>query len=72
MGKTALVIGAAGGVVTGLGAVAGGYVCDRLDAKLCYCLFGLACGVITVTMAWAPRSPTGFAVFTMAYRETLK
>lgn len=63
----ALVNGLVGGVVTAAGALAGGYVCDRMDAKRAYCLFGLLSGAVAMTMAWAPRSPASFVAFTLAY-----
>ncbi|MEO5641520.1 MAG: MFS transporter [Sphingomicrobium sp.] len=64
----ALVNGVATGLVAMVGALIGGYVCDRLDPKKAYCLFGLLAGVIAATMAFAPRSPTVFIVFVLAYQ----
>ncbi|WP_375397987.1 hypothetical protein [uncultured Sphingomonas sp.] len=63
----ALINGVVGGMVTASGALAGGYICDRLDAKRAYCLFGLLSGAVAMTMAWAPRSPATFVVFTLCY-----
>ncbi|MEO6298755.1 MAG: MFS transporter [Paracoccaceae bacterium] len=60
--------GLGGGVAAALGALAGGYVYDRLDNKLAYCVFGILVGLVAVGMAYAPRTPTMFAVFVLAYQ----
>ena len=63
----ALVTGLLGGTVTAVGALAGGYLCDRIDVKRAYCLFGLLAGAVATAMAWAPRSPAAFVGFTLVY-----
>jgi MFS transporter, PAT family, beta-lactamase induction signal transducer AmpG len=50
-----------------VGALIGGYLCDRMDIKRTYCLFGIFAGVVAVLMALAPRTPAMFAVFVLAY-----
>jgi len=47
----ALVLGAMSGVVSIVGALAGGYVCDRMDRKTAYGLFGLALAACALAMA---------------------
>jgi MFS family permease len=64
----ALVNGVAGGLAAALGALVGGYVYDRMDNKLAYCLFGVLVGVVAVGMAYAPRTPLMFTVFVLAYQ----
>ncbi|MBW8783552.1 MAG: MFS transporter [Novosphingobium sp.] len=66
----ALVNGVAGGLVSAVGCLIGGYVCGRMDVKRAYALFGILCGVAAVTMAWLPRTPTNFVTFTMLYALT--
>lgn len=63
----ALVSGVLGGLVSALGALIGGYICDRINVKLAFFLFGLAAGLAAVIMAWAPRTPEMFAMFVLIY-----
>ena len=63
----ALVNGVVGGLAAAVGAVLGGYLCDRMHPGRAYCVFGLIAGVIAVAMVWGGRSPTAFVVFTLAY-----
>jgi MFS transporter, PAT family, beta-lactamase induction signal transducer AmpG len=63
----ALVTGALGGVVSMAGCFAGGYLCDSLDRKKAYMLFGLLQAACAVAMALAPRTEVMFIVFTMTY-----
>lgn len=67
----AWVNGIGGGLASALGALAGGYVCDRLSPGRAYCVFGLAAGVIAVVMAWSARTPLAFTVFTLAYSAAI-
>ena len=69
--QVALVNGALGGVVSLIGCVAGGALCDRLDRKTAYCLYGLALGVTAVAMAVLPRTSTTFVVMTLVYAFVL-
>ena len=63
----AMVNGVVGGLASAAGALAGGYVCDRLSAGRAYCVFGLLAGAVAVAMAWWARTPAAFVVFTLAY-----
>ncbi len=56
-----------GGLVSALGCLIGGYICDKMDNKAAYALFGVAAGVFAVLLGWAPRTPTAFAIGTLAY-----
>jgi MFS family permease len=67
----ALVTGVLSGLVTMVGCLAAGYVCDRLDRRTAYCLFGVALAVVAVVMALSPRSPAVFIVATLAYAFVL-
>jgi MFS transporter, PAT family, beta-lactamase induction signal transducer AmpG len=63
----ALVTGVLGGIVSAIGCLIGGYLCDRIDRKLAYAMYGILQGVCAVAMALAPRTETMFVVFTMTY-----
>ncbi len=63
----ALVNGALGGVVSMVGCIAGGILCDRMDRKLAYCVFGIALAIVAALMALAPRTELMFVIFTSAY-----
>jgi len=67
----AAVNGVGGGLASLVGAVAAGFVCDRIDRRLAYCLFGLALSAVAATMAVLPRSPMIFVIFTLAYAFVL-
>ena len=69
--EVALVGGVLSGVVSIVGAIAGGYVCDRMDRKGAYVLFGLASAASAVAMALGPRTPLAFMVFASVYNLVL-
>ncbi|HEX4198223.1 MAG TPA: MFS transporter [Caulobacteraceae bacterium] len=66
----AVVAGVAGGVFATFGAVAGGYVCDRLERKGAYALFSAVQGLCALGMGLAPHTPSMFIVFALAYAAT--
>ena len=63
----ALVNGVLGGVISIPGCVLGGLLCDRMDRKTAYCVFGVAIAAMAVAMAIAPRTEIMFIVFTSIY-----
>ena len=63
----ALVNGVLGGMVAAVGCVAGGYLCDRMDRKFAYALFGVALSVGTLAMAAMSRTVPMFVFFTLLY-----
>jgi predicted MFS family arabinose efflux permease len=63
----ALVTGTLGGIVSAVGCIMGGWVCDRMDRKTAYVLYGLLQAACAVAMAMLPRSETYFIVLTTAY-----
>ncbi len=67
----ALVNGALGGVVSMFGCIAGGFLCDRMDRKTAYCVFGIALAAVAVAMAIAPRTQEIFILFTTVYAFVL-
>ncbi len=63
----ALVNGVLGGVTSAIASVIGGYLCDRMDRKFAYALFGVFLAAVALVMAAAARTETMFIVFTLAY-----
>jgi len=63
----ALVNGALGGMISALGCMVGGFLCDRMDRKAAYCVYGLLLAAVAVAMAVAPRTEFVFIVATCAY-----
>jgi MFS family permease len=63
----ALVTGVLAGVISAAGCIAGGWVCDRMDRKAGYAVFGVLQAACGFAMAAAPRTETMFVVFTSAY-----
>jgi len=63
----ALVNGALSGVVSALGCFAGGWICDRIDRKACYCLFGVVQLLVAAAMAYSARTSPQFVFWTTVY-----
>jgi MFS transporter, PAT family, beta-lactamase induction signal transducer AmpG len=63
----ALVTGALGGIASMIGCVIGGYLCDRMDRKTAYWVFGLVQALCAVAMAIAPRTEAVYIAFVMLY-----
>ena len=55
------------GIVSAAGCLVGGYVCDRMDRKAAYALYGILQALCAVAMALAPRTESMYVVFTMSY-----
>ena len=63
----ALVTGVFGGIVSMAGCLIGGYVCDRMDRKGAYMLYGALQAACAVAMALSPRTEAMYILFTMTY-----
>ena len=63
----AALAGLGSGTASVVGAIIGGYVCDRLDRKTAYLAFGFLLAAIALGMALAPRTPLMFVAFALAY-----
>jgi len=63
----ALVNGIGNGLASMAGAMAAGFVCDRMDPKRAYCLFGILVGLASAALIVVPRTPSMFAVFVLLY-----
>ena len=67
----ALAVGIVGGGASALGCLIGGWICDRMDRKKAYILFGLLEGAIALMMAVSPRTQLMFVIWTTIYAVTV-
>nr|WP_276271149.1 MFS transporter [Tsuneonella mangrovi] len=63
----ALVNGVSGGIASIVGAMAAGFICDRMDLKRAYSMYGIFVGLVAVAMIALPRTPLVFTVGVLAY-----
>lgn len=63
----AFVTGAMSGVISALGCLAGGWLCDRVDRKTAYCGFGFLLVLTAVGMALCPRTSGQYIFWTSVY-----
>ena len=63
----ALVTGVLGGIVSAVGCLVGGYLCDRMNRKTAYTLYGLLQALCAIAMALAPRTEPMYITFTTIY-----
>ena len=63
----ALVTGVLGGVLSGAGCLIGGWICDRMDRKAGYVLYGVLQAGCAVGMAFAPRTQPMYIFWTCLY-----
>lgn len=63
----AVATGVLGGIVSALGCLAGGWVCDRMNRKAAYAAYGVLQALCAVAMAAAPRSESMYVFFTLLY-----
>ncbi|MGZ3277962.1 MAG: MFS transporter [Caulobacteraceae bacterium] len=64
----ALTGGVITGVVSGVAALFGGYVCDWIDRRTAYCLFGVLIAVEVLIAAWLPRTPEVWIAASVLYQ----
>ncbi len=64
----ALTTGALGGLVSALGAGAGGWLAGRMNRRAAYALAGGLTAATGAAMALAPRSPATYVTFTLVYQ----
>ncbi len=67
----ALAVGVVGGVSSAIGCLIGGWICDLMDRKKAYILFGLLEGVCALLMALSPRTQIMFVIWTSVYAITI-
>jgi MFS family permease len=62
-----LVTGVLGGVVSAIGCVLGGWICDRMNRKGAYAIYGVLQAGCAVAMALAPRTESTYVIYTLIY-----
>lgn len=63
----ALLIGVVGGVLSAIGCLVGGWICDLMDRKKAYILFGMIQALCAVGMAFSPSTELMFIIWTSLY-----
>ncbi|MDR7101846.1 MFS transporter [Croceicoccus sp. BE223] len=64
----AIVNGLAGGLAAVVGALLAGFICDRMELKRAYSMFGILVGLVAVALIFVPRTPIVFAIGVLAYQ----
>jgi PAT family beta-lactamase induction signal transducer AmpG len=59
-----------GGVISAIGCILGGWICDRMDRKAAYVWFGILQAGSGVAMALLPRNQAMFVVWVTVYTFT--
>lgn len=67
----ALVTGVAGGLLSALGCLVGGWICDRMNRRNAYLIFGLLGAATAIGMAYSPRTEIMFILWTSFYAVVL-
>ncbi len=67
----AFVTGLMSGLITAAGSLIGGWICDRMDRKLAYIVFGFLMVICAVAMAFSPHTEIMYIVWTSFYAFAL-
>ena len=67
----ALVTGALGGLLSAIGCLIGGWICDRIKRQSAYLLFGLMGAFCTVGMAYCPKTELMYIIWTSIYAVSI-
>lgn len=62
-----LVQGLLAGLITAIGCFIGGWVCNRMNARIAYAVFGIVLAVIAAAMAVSPNTVRMYVVWNMIY-----
>lgn len=66
----ALTTGIISGLISAVGCLIGGWICDQINSRNAYLLFGLSAAVILVAMGYAPKTELMFIIWTLLYALT--
>lgn len=58
------------GLISAAGCLLGGWICDRINSRNAYLLFGLAAAICLVSMGYAPKTEIMFIIWTSLYALT--
>lgn len=67
----ALSVGIFGGIMSAIGCLMGGWLCDRIDRKRAYVIFGLLEALCALSMALSPRTEIMYMLWTSLYAITV-
>jgi MFS family permease len=67
----AFATGIMSGLISAAGCLAGGWMCDRMDRKMAYVIFGLSQVVCALAMAYSPHTQLMYITWTSIYAFTL-
>jgi PAT family beta-lactamase induction signal transducer AmpG len=63
----ALVTGVMNGIVSAVGCIIGGWICDRMNRQWAYASFGVLQALSAIGMALAPHTESSYVIFTLLY-----
>jgi len=66
-GHVELVQGLLSGVITAVGCFMGGWVCNRMNPRMAYALFGIALAAVAAAMAASPATVSMYVIWNMIY-----
>lgn len=67
----AFVTGIMSGIITAIGCLAGGWICDRMNRQITYLIFGLTQALCAAGMAFSPHTEIMYIIWTSVYAFTL-
>lgn len=70
VGVIEVATGVLGGLISAVGCMIGGYICDRMNSRNAYLIFGLAAAACAVGMGYSPRTELMFIIWTSLYAAT--
>jgi len=63
----AIATGVLNGIVSAVGCVLGGWICDRMNRQWAYAMFGVLQALSAIAMALAPHTEISYVIFTLLY-----
>ena len=67
----AFVTGIMGGIITSVGCLIGGWICDRMNRQIAYLVFGLVQAICAAAMAYSPHTEIMYIIWTSVYAFSL-
>jgi len=63
----AVATGVFGGIITSFGCLVGGWICDRMNRKMAYVIFGFTQVICAIAMAFSPQTEIMYIIWTSFY-----